>query len=44
MEILLLELIKGILGPSEVETLLGDSSLAKEKLGWEPKKSLEDLK
>ena len=29
--------------PSEVETLLGDSSLAKEKLGWEPKKSLEDL-
>ena len=29
--------------PSEVETLLGDSSLAKNKLGWEPKKSLNDL-
>ena len=29
--------------PSEVETLLGDSSLAQEKLGWEPKKSLEEL-
>ena len=29
--------------PTEVETLLGDSSLAKEKLGWEPKISFEDL-
>ncbi len=29
--------------PSEVETLLGDSSLAKKMLGWAPKKSLEDL-
>ena len=29
--------------PSEVETLLGDSSFAKEKLGWEPKKSFEEL-
>ena len=39
--------------PSEVETLLGDPSLAKEKLGWEPEitthemcaeMALEDLK
>ena len=29
--------------PSEVESLLGDSSLANKKLGWKPKKSLEDL-
>ena len=29
--------------PSEVETLLGDASLAKSELGWEPKKSYEDL-
>ncbi len=29
--------------PAEVETLLGDSTLAKKKLGWVPKKSLEDL-
>ena len=29
--------------PTEVETLLGDSTLAKEKLGWEPKISFEDL-
>ncbi len=29
--------------PNEVDTLLGDSSKAKELLGWEPKSSLEDL-
>ena len=29
--------------PSEVETLLGDSTKAKEKLGWEPKISFDEL-
>ena len=29
--------------PAEVETLLGDASKAKEKLGWEPKISFEEL-
>jgi GDPmannose 4,6-dehydratase len=29
--------------PSEVETLLGDASKAKEKLGWEPKISFKQL-
>lgn len=29
--------------PTEVETLLGDASKAKEKLGWEPKISFESL-
>ena len=29
--------------PTEVETLLGDSSKAKEKLGWTPKISFEEL-
>jgi GDPmannose 4,6-dehydratase len=29
--------------PSEVETLLGDASKAKTKLGWEPKISFEEL-
>mgnify|MGYP001343931249 CR=1 FL=1 len=29
--------------PTEVETLLGDPSKAKEKLGWEPKIALEQL-
>lgn len=29
--------------PAEVETLLGDSSKAKQELGWEPKYSFEDL-
>ena len=29
--------------PAEVETLLGDSSKAKQKLGWEPKISFEEL-
>lgn len=29
--------------PTEVETLLGDASKAKEKLGWQPKISFEEL-
>ena len=29
--------------PTEVETLLGDASKAKNKLGWKPKISFEDL-
>jgi GDPmannose 4,6-dehydratase len=29
--------------PTEVESLLGDASKAKEKLGWEPKTTLEEL-
>lgn len=29
--------------PTEVETLLGDPAKAKEKLGWEPKTSFEDM-
>ena len=29
--------------PTEVETLLGDPSKAKEKLGWQPKINLEEM-
>ena len=29
--------------PTEVETLLGDSTKAKEKIGWEPEISFDDL-
>jgi len=29
--------------PAEVETLLGDATEAKEKLGWAPRTSFEDL-
>ena len=29
--------------PSEVDTLLGDCSKAKKKLGWKPASSIEDL-
>lgn len=29
--------------PSEVETLLGDASLAREKLGWQPRTSFEEM-
>jgi GDPmannose 4,6-dehydratase len=29
--------------PTEVETLLGDPSKAKQKLGWEPKTTLQQL-
>jgi len=34
---------KAYFRPTEVETLLGDSSKAKEKLGWEPKITLEEM-
>lgn len=29
--------------PTEVETLLGDSTKAKEEIGWEPEISFDDL-
>ena len=29
--------------PAEVDLLIGDASKAKEKLGWEPKHSLDEL-
>ena len=29
--------------PTEVETLLGDSTKAKEEIGWEPEISFNDL-
>jgi GDPmannose 4,6-dehydratase len=29
--------------PAEVEALIGDASKAREKLGWTPKTSLEEL-
>ena len=29
--------------PSEVDSLLGDASKAKEKLGWEPKTTFKEL-
>ena len=29
--------------PAEVETLLGDSSKARQKLGWDPKVSFDSL-
>ena len=29
--------------PAEVELLIGDPAKAKEKLGWEPKTTLEEL-
>jgi GDPmannose 4,6-dehydratase len=29
--------------PAEVDTLLGDASKAKQRLGWEPTTSLENL-
>jgi len=29
--------------PAEVDSLLGDYSKAKEKLGWEPKTTFKDL-
>ncbi len=40
---ILVRIDKKYFGPSEVEILLGDSSLAKTDLGWEAKTSLEDL-
>jgi len=40
---LLVAVDKRYFRPTEVETLLGDSSKAKEKLGWEPKITLEEM-
>ena len=34
---------KSYFRPTEVETLLGDTAKAKEKLGWEPKTTLEEM-
>jgi GDPmannose 4,6-dehydratase len=33
----------GYFRPTEVETLLGDASKAREKLGWSPKVTFEQL-
>ena len=38
-----IEIDKKYFRPTEVETLLGDASKAREKLGWEPKISFKDL-
>jgi GDPmannose 4,6-dehydratase len=38
-----IEIDKKYFRPTEVETLLGDASKAKEKLGWKPKISFTDL-
>ena len=38
-----IEVDKKYFRPTEVETLLGDASKAKEKLGWKPKISFKDL-
>ena len=40
---LLVAVDKKYFRPTEVETLLGDSSKAREKLGWEPKITLEEM-
>jgi len=40
---LIISLDKKYLRPAEVDTLLGDSSLAKEVLGWEPTIAFEEL-
>ena len=40
---LLVEVDPRYFRPTEVETLLGDSTKAKEKLGWAPEISLEDM-
>lgn len=39
----LVEVDKRYFRPTEVETLLGDPTKAKEKLGWVPKITLEDM-
>lgn len=41
---LLVAVDKRYFRPTEVETLLGDPSKAKEKLGWEPKITLEEIR
>ena len=38
-----LQIDKNYFRPTEVDLLIGDSTKAKEKLGWEPKISLEEL-
>jgi GDPmannose 4,6-dehydratase len=40
---LLVEVDPRYFRPTEVETLLGDSTKAKEKLGWVPEISLDDM-
>ena len=40
---LVIKIDPGLFRPSEVDTLLGDSSKARKKLGWEPRISLNDL-
>jgi GDPmannose 4,6-dehydratase len=40
---LIVEVDKQYFRPTEVETLLGDSTKAKEKLGWEPKITLKEM-
>ena len=40
---LIVEVDKRYFRPTEVETLLGDSTKAKEKLGWKPKITLEEM-
>lgn len=39
----LIEIDPGYFRPAEVETLLGDASKAKSKLGWEPKTTFDQL-
>ena len=38
-----IEVDKKYFRPAEVESLLGDASKAKQKLGWEPKISFDQL-
>ena len=40
---IVIKIDKNYFRPSEVETLLGDASKAREKLGWEPKINLKQL-
>ncbi|MBR9701496.1 GDP-mannose 4,6-dehydratase [Candidatus Pacearchaeota archaeon] len=40
---IIIEIDKRYFRPTEVDLLLGDSSKAKEKLGWEPKVTFEEL-
>ena len=39
----IIEIDKKYFRPSEVQSLLGDSSKAKEKLGWIPEISIDEL-
>ena len=40
---IILKIDKRYFRPTEVETLLGDASLAKKELGWTPEISIDDL-